>query len=181
MTEPLLSRNTAQQLGSAANAISNDPRFSFFHKLREERLSNLRSLGDFFDKDRIKFTTSFHTISQRWNYNLQYFSANYLLIILGLAIYCVITNWFLLFSVMFIVGGFYLISRLDGPLTIGGTALSPSSLYASYAAASIILLLFSGATGVIFWIIGAAALIVLGHAALLEPGLEGDFGADGQV
>ncbi|KAG0170350.1 hypothetical protein DFQ28_010775 [Apophysomyces sp. BC1034] len=159
MTEPLLSRNTAQQLGSAANAISNDPRFSFFHKLREERLSNLRSLGDFFDKDRIKFTTSFHTISQRWN----------------------ITNWFLLFSVMFIVGGFYLISRLDGPLTIGGTALSPSSLYASYAAASIILLLFSGATGVIFWIIGAAALIVLGHAALLEPGLEGDFGADGQV
>lgn len=29
--------------------------------------------------------------------------------------------------------------------------------------------------------LGAAALIILGHAAVLEPGLEGDFSADGQV
>jgi hypothetical protein len=29
--------------------------------------------------------------------------------------------------------------------------------------------------------VGAAAIIILGHAAILEPGLEGDFSADGQV
>jgi hypothetical protein len=111
------------------------------------------------------------------------------------------TSWWLVFTIAFLFGGFYLISRLDGPLTIGGAALSPSSLYASYAGISLILLLFSGATGAIFWIIGmltitysfspsihfffdcvgAAAIIILGHAAILEPGLEGDFSADGQV
>lgn len=99
-----------------------------------------------------------------------------------------------------------MISRLNGPLNLGGMSVSPSSLYAGYAGASLILLLFSGATGAIFWIIGmfircvyghgglleqsfihdvaflgAAAIIILGHAALLEPGLEGEFGADSQV
>lgn len=65
-----------------------------------------------------------------------------------------LTSWWLVFTIAFVVGGFYFISRLDGPLTIGGAALSPSTLYASYAGISFILLLFSGATGTIFWIIG---------------------------
>ncbi|KAI9487351.1 MAG: PRA1 family protein-domain-containing protein [Benjaminiella poitrasii] len=181
MSTPLLPSDTAQTLGAAATNIANEARFSFLRKFREQRLSNIRPFGDFFDKNRISFTTSFHTISQRWNYNLQYFSANYLLIILALSIYAIITSWWLLFTIAFVFGGFYLISRLDGPLTIGGTALSPSTLYASYAGISLILLLFSGATGAIFWIIGAAAIIILGHAAILEPGLEGEFSADGQV
>ncbi|KAL0090329.1 PRA1 family protein-domain-containing protein [Phycomyces blakesleeanus] len=179
-SQPFLSETAQSQLGAAATAIGSDPRFSFLTKLREGRLANLRPLGDFFDKNRISFTSSFQTISQRWNYNLQYFSANYFVIILGLAIYAIITNWLLLFTIGFIFGGFYLISRMNGPVTIAGNTISASSLYAFYAGASFLLLLFSGATGAIFWIIGAAAMIVLGHAAILEPGIEGDF-ADGQV
>lgn len=31
------------------------------------------------------------------------------------------------------------------------------------------------------YITGAGAIIILGHAALLEPGIEGEFAADGQV
>ncbi|CDH53718.1 hypothetical protein RO3G_02298 [Lichtheimia corymbifera JMRC:FSU:9682] len=115
------------------------------------------------------------------NYNLQHFAANYFFIVLGLSIYAVVTNWWLLFTIAFIFGGFYLISRQDGPITIGGNSISPSSLYAAYCGASLVLLLFSGATGTIFWIIGAAAIVILGHAALLEPGLENEFGADSQV
>jgi hypothetical protein len=65
-----------------------------------------------------------------------------------------ITSWWLVFTIAFLFGGFYLISRLDGPLMIGGNALSPSQLYAFYAGVSFFLLLFSGATGAIFWIIG---------------------------
>lgn len=65
-----------------------------------------------------------------------------------------ITSWWLVFTILFVFGGFYMISRLDGPLTIAGTALSPSTLYTSYAAVSLFLLIFSGATGAIFWIIG---------------------------
>lgn len=181
MTTPLLSNNTANALGAAAASFTNDARFSFIKKFREERLSNLRPLGDFFDKNRISLTTNFGEITKRWSYNLQYFSANYLLIVLALSMYAIVTSWWLVFTVAFIFGGFYVISRLDGPITIAGNVLSPSTLYSSYGVISLVLLLFSGATGVIFWIIGAAALVVLGHAAILEPGIEGDFSVDAQV
>ncbi|KAG1076256.1 hypothetical protein G6F42_025536 [Rhizopus arrhizus] len=87
MSTPLLSSNTAQTLGAAASNMASEARFSFLQRFREQRLANIRPLGDFFDKNRISFTTNFHTISQRWNYNLQYFSANYLVIILLLGVY----------------------------------------------------------------------------------------------
>jgi hypothetical protein len=66
MSTPLLSSNTAQTLGAAATSMASDARFSFLQKFREQRLANIRPLGDFFDKNRISFTTNFHTISQRW-------------------------------------------------------------------------------------------------------------------
>ncbi|KAI8070594.1 PRA1 family protein-domain-containing protein [Gilbertella persicaria] len=181
MSTPLLSSNTAEALGNAASSMANDAGRSFIQRFREQRLANLRPLSDFFDKNRISFTTNFSTITKRWNYNLQYFSANYLLIVLALSIYAIITSWWLVFTIAFVFGGFYFISRLNGPLEIAGNSIPTSTLYASYGIGSIVLLLFSGATGVIFWIIGAAAMIILGHAAVLEEGLEGDFGADEQV
>lgn len=84
----------------------------------------------------------------------------------------------MLLTIGFILLSFLVISRLDGPLSFAGVTVSASSLYIGCICVSIFLLLFSGVTGVIFWLLGAAALIVLTHAALLEPGLEGEFGDD---
>ncbi|KAI7883144.1 prenylated rab acceptor PRA1 [Lichtheimia hyalospora FSU 10163] len=180
-SEPLVSASTAAQHLGNTIATEAESRLGFLKKMRQEKFANVRPLSDFFDRNRISFTTSFPEITKRWNYNLQHFAANYFFIVLGLSIYAVVTNWWLLFTIAFIFGGFYLISRQDGPITIGSNSISPSSLYAAYCGASLILLLFSGATGTIFWIIGAAAIVILGHAALLEPGLENEFGADSQV
>jgi hypothetical protein len=88
------------------------------------------------------------------------------------------TNLWVLLTIGFILLSFLVISRLDGPLGFAGVTISASSLYIGCICVSIFLLLFSGVTGVIFWLLGAAALIVLTHAALLEPGLEGEFGDD---
>lgn len=63
--EPLLTGAAAQHLGSAM-ASEAQSRLAFLSKFRQERLSNLRPLGDFFDKNRISFTTSFPEISKRW-------------------------------------------------------------------------------------------------------------------
>lgn len=42
-----------------------------------------------------------------------------------------------------------------GPINVAGImTLSAPALYATYAVGSLVLLLFSGATGAIFWIIG---------------------------
>ncbi|CDH58601.1 hypothetical protein RO3G_02298 [Lichtheimia corymbifera JMRC:FSU:9682] len=182
-TEPLLS-NVPDLQNDNATTTESPSRFEFLKKareFREEKLAKLRPLNDFFDKNRFSFTTSIGEITKRWNYNLQHFAVNYMLIVLGLAIYAVITNWSLLFTIAFIFGGFFVISRLDGALTIGNTTISASAMYGAYCGASLILLLFSGATGAIFWIISAAAVVILAHAALLEPSIESEFNADNQV
>ncbi|KAI7882656.1 PRA1-domain-containing protein [Lichtheimia hyalospora FSU 10163] len=184
--EPLLSNVPDLQNDNATTATNTESpsRFAFLKKVREfreEKLARLRPLNDFFDKSRFSFTGSISEVTKRWNYNLQHFAVNYMLIVLGLAIYAVITNWSLLFTIAFIFGGFFVISRLDGPLTIGNTSISASAMYGAYCGASLILLLFSGATGAIFWIISAAAVVILAHAALLEPSIESEFNADNQV
>ncbi|ORX44410.1 hypothetical protein DM01DRAFT_1312417 [Hesseltinella vesiculosa] len=161
--------------------MNSDSRFSFLRKLKEDRFSNLRPLSDFFDKNRICFSSSLPTITKRWNYNLSYFSANYIIILLLLSVYAIITNWWLLFTVAFLVGGFYLISRIDGPSAdFAGKSIPVSTLYGCYIGGSFILLLFSGATGAVFWVLGAGAMLILGHAAVIEPDVAGDF-ADQQV
>jgi hypothetical protein len=69
MSKPLLASQTAQQIGESISAIGNadnDERFSFLRKLKEDRFSNVRPISDFFDKNRIKFTSSFPEISNRW-------------------------------------------------------------------------------------------------------------------
>jgi hypothetical protein len=68
-----------------------------------------------------------------------------------------------LFTIGFIFGGFYMISKLGngGPINIAGImTLSAPTLYATYALGSLVLLLFSGATGAIFWIIGKKAISI---------------------
>jgi hypothetical protein len=50
------------------------------------------------------------------------------------------------------------LSNQQGPINIAGFALSSSSLYVTYAIGCVVLLLFSGATGAIFWIIGTLVL-----------------------
>lgn len=62
MSSPLLSTNTAEAIGNVAS----DAGRSFFQRFREQRLSNLRPLGEFLDKNRISFTANFGTITKRW-------------------------------------------------------------------------------------------------------------------
>ncbi|RUS23801.1 hypothetical protein BC938DRAFT_474600, partial [Jimgerdemannia flammicorona] len=144
----------ASSASAAASAIAADPRFGYFQKLRQERLSQLRPLGDFFDKNRISRPTSAQQISQRLR----------------------ITNLFLLITIIFVVGGLQFISKQGSePLVFGGTIITSAQMYAGLIGLSIPLLWISSAGSTVFWIIGAAAVIIGGHAAFLEPSIEGDF------
>jgi hypothetical protein len=66
MSTPLLSSNTAHTVGAAAVNIANEARFSFLKNFREQRLSNLKPLGEFFDRNRFNLTSSFPEITKRW-------------------------------------------------------------------------------------------------------------------
>jgi hypothetical protein len=63
----------------------------------------------------------------------------------------------------------------DQPLVFGQYVLTQKQLYSGLIIISIPLLWISSLGSTIFWIVGASATMILGHAALLEPGVDSGF------
>ena len=78
------------------------------------RFSNLRPVGEFFDLKRVSKPNNFGEVQSRVNYNLGYFSSNYSAVFVMLAIYALLNNIWLLFDIAFVIGGHYVIGKLDG-------------------------------------------------------------------
>ncbi|CAG8580208.1 16265_t:CDS:2 [Dentiscutata erythropus] len=113
-------------------------------------------------------------IAHRLSYNLTYFQSNYIIVVIG------ITNLWLLITILFLLGGLNYIRKLppNEGLVIHDRTITQKQLYTGLFGISVPLLWISSAGSTIFWIIGASATLVIGHAALLEPGVEGGFASN---
>ncbi|KXN91039.1 Peroxisomal targeting signal 1 receptor [Leucoagaricus sp. SymC.cos] len=120
---------------------------------------------------------------RRISYNTRYFSGNYGLIVALLAVYAVLTNYLLLIAMAFLVGGFALINKFAPDATqFGEHTVTQKHLYTGLFVIGIPLLWLASPIGTIFWIVGASAVLILGHACLIEPGVESDYAAiDGET
>ncbi|KAF9297506.1 hypothetical protein BGZ74_009783 [Mortierella antarctica] len=149
---------------------------SYLQKFREERLSSLRPVSEFFDKNRFSQPNGLSNVTSRLNYNLTYFQGNYLIIFIAITAYSILTNFWLMFSVAFMVGGMYFISRVPPEgVVIASNTFTPGQLRTYMIIASVPLFFLSSTLGTIFWIVGASAVLILGHAAVMQEGIEGDF------
>jgi len=147
-----------------------------FKSLRETRLSGLRPPSEFFDYQRISRPADFNQATSRISYNTRYFSGNYGLIVALLAVYAIITNYWLLFSLAFLVFGFAAINRFAPDATqVGDHTVTQKHLYTGLFVIGIPLFWWAGPFGTFFWLIGASSILVLSHASLLEPGVESDY------
>ncbi|KAF8441656.1 hypothetical protein L210DRAFT_2085059 [Boletus edulis BED1] len=98
----------------------------------------------------------------RITYNTRYFSSNYILIILVLAVYAVITGpapLLFIATASLLSGGLALLINKSGPII-------RKLLY------TILFVIGLPFYSTIFWIAGASSCFILGHAALTEPGVE---------
>lgn len=59
-------QQSSSTMTEGTSSSTEDNRFSFFQRIKQEKLSNIRPLNEFFDKNRFNYTTSFQLISQRW-------------------------------------------------------------------------------------------------------------------
>ncbi|KAG7098757.1 hypothetical protein E1B28_000666 [Marasmius oreades] len=143
---------------------------------RETRLSALRPPGEFFDFHRVSGPADLNTATQRITYNTRYFSGNYVLIIGALSVYAVISNYLLLFALIFLIGGFIAINKFaPEPVQMGEHTITQKHLYGVLFVVGIPLLWLASPVMTIFWLVGASAIIVLGHAAFMEPGIESEY------
>ncbi|KAJ7680567.1 prenylated rab acceptor PRA1 [Mycena polygramma] len=150
---------------------------------REARLSAFRSPVEFFDIQRISRPADMNTATSRISYNTRYFSGNYGIIVLILGIYALLSNQWLFFTLIFLVGGFALINKFASePRQLGDWEINQKNLYITLFCIGIPLLIFSGPFGTLFWLVGASGIIILGHAIMIEPGVESEYAAvEGQV
>lgn len=143
------------------------------------RFSNLRPLSDFFDIKRVSKPANFSEAQSRVNYNLGHFSSNYAAIFCMLCIYALLTNPWLLFDIVFVAIGMYLIGKLNGQdLEIGQTHLTTSQLYAGLCIIAIPVGLIASPFSTVMWLLGASGVTILGHAALLDKPLEEAFSGE---
>ena len=140
------------------------------------RFSNLKPFSEFLDLKRLSKPSDFAEVQSRVNYNLSYFSSNYAVVFVMLSIYSLITNPVLLFVIVLVVCGMWIIGKLaGGDLVLGTFRASPSQLYTGLACVSVPLLIYSSPITTMLWLIGATGVSILGHASFMERPIEADF------
>ncbi|CAE6446620.1 unnamed protein product [Rhizoctonia solani] len=151
----------------------------YLKNLRETKLSALRGPQEFFDVQRISRPADLNQATSRISYNTRYFSGNYGVIVIILAVYALLTNSWLLISLGFLIGGnlssHILFIRAPEPMQVGEHVVTQKSLYTGLFCIGIPLLWWSSPLGTFFWLVGSSAVLILGHAALIEPGVESEY------
>ncbi|CAG8750326.1 9916_t:CDS:2, partial [Acaulospora morrowiae] len=91
--------------------------------ISQERLSllnrykgSIRPFNEFFDRTRFSKPNGMGSVAQRLSYNLTHFQSNYILVVLGLLIYCLITNFWLLLTILLLIFGLHYIRKTTEPL-----------------------------------------------------------------
>lgn len=140
------------------------------------RFANLKPISEFFDFKRVSKPANFGEVQSRLNYNLSYFSSNYIVVFIMLSIYSLLTNLLLLFVILLVIGGTYGIGRLEGrDLDIGVFRATTSQLYTGLLIIAVPLGLWASPIGAALWLIGATGVTVLGHAAFMDKPIENAF------
>lgn len=143
------------------------------------RFSNLRPVSEFFDFKRLTKPANFSEAQSRVNYNLSHFSSNYAVVFSMLSIYSLLTNWLLLFDIILVVAGMFLIGRLDGrDLEIGTFRATSSQLYTALLVVAVPLGLIASPFSTLLWLIGASGVAILGHASFMDKPIDEAFSGE---
>ncbi|KIX96127.1 uncharacterized protein Z520_08382 [Fonsecaea multimorphosa CBS 102226] len=140
------------------------------------RFANIRPISEFLDLKRLSKPNNFGEVQARVNYNLSYFSSNYAVVFVMLSIYSLLTNLWLLFDIILVVGGMWAIGKLGGgDLEIGTLKATTSQLYTALACIAVPVAFISSPITTFLWLIGATGVTILGHASLMDRPIENAF------
>jgi hypothetical protein len=143
------------------------------------RFSNLRPIGEFLDFKRVSKPANFGEVQSRMNYNLGHYSSNYAVVFMMLSIYALLTNWLLLFDIIFVAVGIWIIGMLDGrDLELGSFRATTSQLWTGLLVVAIPLGLFASPFSTLLWLIGASGVVILGHASFMDKPIDEAFSGE---
>ena len=84
---------------------------------------------------------------------------------------------FLLLAIAVLVGGFVAINRFaPEPMQVGTHVVTQKSLYIALVVVGLLLLWFAQPFALIFWLVCSSSILILGHAAFIEPPVSSEYG-----
>ncbi|CAF3358807.1 unnamed protein product [Rotaria socialis] len=147
-------------------------------ELYSEQTKSLRPWTEFFHTNQFKKPASIKAAGRRLLLNVEHFRTNYIIVAVILSIYCVITSPALLFVLLAMGAGCYLVTlkNRDSQLSIMGHQIPTSQQYIAVMCLCVPLLLMVGAGSAIFWILGASVFVILLHALFHQTPNQEAFG-----
>ncbi|KAL9587365.1 MAG: hypothetical protein Q9212_000292 [Teloschistes hypoglaucus] len=140
------------------------------------RFANLRPISEFLNLSRLSKPAGFGEVQSRVNYNLAYFSSNYVAVAIMLLIYSLLTNLTLLFDIVFVGLGLFAIKKLDGrDLELGFARATTSQLYTGLFVIAVPLFIWANPIGSALWLVGATGVSILGHASFMDKPIDTAF------
>ncbi|GAA96472.1 hypothetical protein E5Q_03140 [Mixia osmundae IAM 14324] len=172
-----------QAMSQMTSIVQNIPQYlQDVRNFQQTRLSALKPINEFFDHQRLSRPRDLNEATTRISHNTRYFSGNYSIVIAGLAVYAIVTNPMLLLAFFFLVGGFAAINKFaPEPDEAGQQVVTQKTLYTGLFVIGIPLLWIARPVSTVFWIVGASAVLILGHASVLEPSVESEYNSVEQV
>ncbi|CAF1256885.1 unnamed protein product [Adineta steineri] len=158
-------------------AMSNLQKLNVTELYTQQRQS-LRPWLDFFNTNQFKPPANIKAGARRLVFNVEHFQTNYFIVIIILSIYCIITTPALLFILLAMGAGCYLVSlkNRESPLTIMNHQIAISQQYLAVFCLCVPLLLMVGAGSAIFWILGASVFVIFLHALFHQTPNQEAFG-----
>ena len=152
----------------------------FTERVRSQSLStrfaNLKPISEFFDLKRLSKPSSFGEVQSRVNYNIGYFSSNYVVVAAMLSVYSLLTNLTLLFDIIFVSLGLFAIKKLQGrDLELGFARATTSQLYTGLFVIGVPLFIWASPISTALWLVGATGVSILGHASLMDKPIDTAF------
>ncbi|MCJ1384826.1 hypothetical protein MMC17_007944 [Xylographa soralifera] len=141
-----------------------------------QRFANLKPISEFLDLKRLSKPANFAEVQSRVNYNVGYFSTNYLGVALMLGVYSLLTNLTLLFDIIFVGAGLFGIKKLNGrDLDVGFARATTSQLYTGLLIIGVPLFFWARPIGTALWLVGATGVTILGHASFMDKPIDTAF------
>jgi len=96
-----------------------------------------------------------------------------------LSIYSLLTNWALIFLIVFVVGGMWGIGKLQGnDLDLGVIRATTLQLYTGLVVIAVPLFFIAQLLTTILWLIGASGVTILGHASFMDRPIDEAFSGE---
>ncbi|CAF2636265.1 unnamed protein product [Rotaria sp. Silwood2] len=135
-------------------------------ELYTRQRQSLRSWTEFFNTNQFKVPANIKAGGRRILLNVEHFQTNYAIVTILLSIYCIITTPALLFVLLAMGAGCYLVSlkNRESQLAIMGRQISLTHQYLAVMCLCVPLLVMVGAGSAIFWILGASVVVIFLHA-----------------